>query len=476
MATKPKQTQSTLHILIAMAAIVLAWVGAAVGNDAVAVDQAPAAPAVKPAEPDAHTQAPVAPVPVPAAVAIPAGEAALGMLTEGNARFAAGKSTNPNTDAPRMAETAAKGQHPQATVISCSDSRVPVERVFDRGVGDIFVIRVAGNVVGTDEIGTAEYGAGHLETPLLVVLGHSKCGAVTAAVTNAAVHGSIPALIAHIAPAADAAKKAHPDLAEKELVAETIKGNVFQTIEELLAKSSEVRERIASGKLTVVGAVYDVADGKVAWLGAHPRQAELLAAAPAEPAHEAKPAEHPAPVAIATVHEAKPAEHPAPVAVATVHEAKPAEHSAPVAVATVHEAKPAETNAPAAEHAAETSKSASPESYKAVAVAKVAASTGLGTGWIVLIVSIAVVGIGGFIYLANGKEGFAMFKNMKLGTKIAVGFVSLIGIALVLGGLAVFSMSSVKTTATELSLEKVPQVQLATNVERTSLQTMYATR
>ncbi|MBI5865537.1 MAG: hypothetical protein HZB38_13725 [Planctomycetes bacterium] len=101
-------------------------------------------------------------------------------LTDGNQRFSTGAATNPRCDEARRAETAEKGQNPFATVLTCSDSRVCAERIFDQGVGDVFTIRVAGNVSDTDEIGTIEYGVGHLHTPLLVVMGHSSCGAVGA--------------------------------------------------------------------------------------------------------------------------------------------------------------------------------------------------------------------------------------------------------------------------------------------------------
>lgn len=117
---------------------------------------------------------------------------ALKAMREGNARFVAGKPTHPHTGMDRVADTGANGQKPIVTILGCSDSRVALERIFDLGVGDAFVVRVAGNVSDTDEIGSAEYGAGHLNTPLMVVLGHTKCGAVTAVATGAQVHGSIP--------------------------------------------------------------------------------------------------------------------------------------------------------------------------------------------------------------------------------------------------------------------------------------------
>ncbi len=204
---------------------------------------------------------------------------ALASLKEGNARFAAGKSVHPHTDAARLNETSAKGQHPIATILGCSDSREPPERLFDCGVGDIFIVRVAGNVCATDEAGSIEYGVGHLDTPLLVVLGHTSCGAVTAVVTDAKVGGNIAPLVSPIKPGVERTRKAYPSLSGKELIAEAIKANVWQSIEDLVSRSAEVREKIKDGKLKVVGAVYDIATGQVQWLGAHPEEAKLLVAA-----------------------------------------------------------------------------------------------------------------------------------------------------------------------------------------------------
>ena len=105
---------------------------------------------------------------------------AMKRLKEGNERFLNGKTSRPHVTKEWLLETYNHGQHPFATVIACSDSRVPVEELFDQGVGDIFTIRVAGNVIHTDETGSTEYGAAHLGTPLVLVMGHTKCGAVTA--------------------------------------------------------------------------------------------------------------------------------------------------------------------------------------------------------------------------------------------------------------------------------------------------------
>ena len=209
-------------------------------------------------------------------------DAAMMLLKEGNVRFAAGKSQHPNLDAERRNSTVTQGQEPFATILACSDSRDPVELIFDRGVGDLFVVRVAGNVAGPSELASIEYGVGHLHTSLLVVMGHSKCGAVTAAVKDAEVHGHIPALIQRIKPAAERAKQ--ETSSPEELIPAAIRANVWQTITDTLKQSSAVRELVVAGKLQILGAVYDLETGKVTWLGMHPGQEELLTQSkPVEP-------------------------------------------------------------------------------------------------------------------------------------------------------------------------------------------------
>jgi methyl-accepting chemotaxis protein/carbonic anhydrase len=216
----------------------------------------------------------------------PTADQASQMLKDGNQRFASHQMKFPDESRERMQEVVA-GQKPYATVLTCSDSRVPPEMLFDAGLGDLFVIRVAGNVADIDEIGTVEYGVGHLETPLLVVLGHTGCGAVTAVATGAEVHGSIPLLVNNIGPAVETARKKDPTLKGKDLVPSAIRENIWQAINDIFSNSEEVRERVASGKLRVVGALYHLEDGTVEWLGPHPRQ-DFLLAAEEKSSHEAK--------------------------------------------------------------------------------------------------------------------------------------------------------------------------------------------
>jgi methyl-accepting chemotaxis protein/carbonic anhydrase len=202
---------------------------------------------------------------------------AIEKLKQGNDRFVAEKNAHPNLTMGRRESTAQNGQQPFATILGCSDSRAPVEAIFDQGVGDLFIIRVAGNVSDTDEIGSIEYGAGHLGTPVIVVLGHTQCGAVTAVVTGAEVHGSIPRLVDNIGPAAEAARLKHPELNGNDLVPAAVQENVWQSIDDLFKASEEIRGLVSEGKVKVVGAIYELHSGKVQWIGEHPGQSRLLA-------------------------------------------------------------------------------------------------------------------------------------------------------------------------------------------------------
>jgi carbonic anhydrase len=199
-------------------------------------------------------------------------DAALTMLKEGNARFAAGKPQHPRQDKERRAATATKGQQPFATILSCSDSRAPVELIFDQGVGDLFIVRVAGNVAGVDETASVEYAVEHLKTPVLLVLGHTKCGAVTAVVQGAHLTGSLPSLASRIRPAVNKTKTAHKDLKGDPLLAAAIKANVYQAMADLSSKSKIVKDLVKAGKVQVVGAIYDLESGQVEWLGPPPQK------------------------------------------------------------------------------------------------------------------------------------------------------------------------------------------------------------
>jgi len=200
---------------------------------------------------------------------------AMRVLKAGNARYVEGTLQHPHQDRARRALTAAQGQHPLAAVLTCADSRVPAEIIFDQGIGDIFVIRVAGNVAATDEIGSMEYAVDHLAVPLAIVLGHSQCGAVSAVVDNAKLPPNIASLAAPIKPAVDKARGANPEAARDVLLKAAITDNVWQAIEDMLRQSPIIREKARDQQVQVVGALYDLDSGQVQWLGPHPDQAKL---------------------------------------------------------------------------------------------------------------------------------------------------------------------------------------------------------
>lgn len=190
---------------------------------------------------------------------------ALDRLKEGNERFVAGLARFPTLQKEVLAELA-KGQQPYATILGCSDSRVPPELVFDAGFGELFVIRVAGNVLGPSILGTLQYAAAHLKTPLFVVLGHEGCGAVKAAISakfEGARHNSrIEVLLENILPALDGLDDNQPLDA---LVSKGVEANVRHTIRELM-ETPEVKANLPGSNIILVGAVYDLESGLVRFL------------------------------------------------------------------------------------------------------------------------------------------------------------------------------------------------------------------
>lgn len=215
-------------------------------------------------------------------------------LKEGNARFRDGKSLGSHRDMERVALAAKsdQGLYAKATVLSCSDSRVPVELIFDAGVMDLFVIRVAGNVADTDEIGSIEYGLAHVNTPVLVVLGHTGCGAVKAVTQAVQGHGhplerNIPPLVENITPAVERAIHDHSGADESEIVGLAVEENVWQSVHDLFLNSAAVRELVEKEKVKVVGAVYELATGEVHWLD-EAKPAKILAEVKKDPKRSKK--------------------------------------------------------------------------------------------------------------------------------------------------------------------------------------------
>ena len=198
------------------------------------------------------------PLPVEAPVQNP--QEALDRLLAGNQRYAASQSLPLNESTQRRGEVA-QGQHPFATIFSCVDSRVPPEMVFDRGLGDLFVIRTAGHVIDQAVLGSLEFGVAELKIPLLLVLGHAKCGAVNATLEAIEHHAEAPAsigyLVAGITPAIELAAEQPGDRLDN-----CIRANVTLTVERL-HESPILAEAVAQGQLLIVGAHYNLDAGTV---------------------------------------------------------------------------------------------------------------------------------------------------------------------------------------------------------------------
>jgi carbonic anhydrase len=193
-------------------------------------------------------------------------DAALEILKEGNARFVAGESID--RDLIDQQRDTAGGQFPFAVVLSCLDSRSAPEVVFDQGVGDIFVGRVAGNVVDTNLLGSFEFATAAAGSKLIVVMGHTACGAVMGACDGVEV-GNLTALLDEIEPAIDAVQTpvgADRSSANTEFVNQVIETNVRMQVNELLRRSDVIRDLVEQGQVKVVGAVHDLATGEVRFL------------------------------------------------------------------------------------------------------------------------------------------------------------------------------------------------------------------
>ncbi len=187
--------------------------------------------------------------------------AALKRLMDGNARYVAGTSECNDYSAGRAARE--QVQHPIVAILSCSDSRVAPELVFDQGPGDVFVVRVAGNFVNDDGLASLEYAVEILNVPLILVLGHTNCGAISAAVKVVQEHvelpGHLPELIKSIEPAVISAHAQHPS----DLVAATIDENVRLNVKRLIDDAPIMSEALAAKKIAVSGGVYELATGEV---------------------------------------------------------------------------------------------------------------------------------------------------------------------------------------------------------------------
>ena len=195
----------------------------------------------------------------------PSADRALARLIEGNERFLRGEARSSAFRRETLADLA-KAQHPYATVLGCSDSRVPPEWIFDTGLGELFVIRVAGNILSPEIAGTLQYAGSYLETPLFVILGHEGCGAITAALATKhegeQFRSRVQLLLASIVPGLP---DFDPTLSPEEQVSRAVESNVRWTVRQIL-DSPEGQARAAEGRMKIVGAVYEIETGRVRFL------------------------------------------------------------------------------------------------------------------------------------------------------------------------------------------------------------------
>ena len=185
---------------------------------------------------------------------------ALEILQEGNERFMNNLKANRNL-LQQVNETS-EGQFPFAVILSCIDSRAPVELIFDQGLGDVFSVRIAGNVINDDILGSMEFACKVAGSKLVVVLGHSSCGAVKGACASVEL-GNLTGLLHKINPAIEAVKQSEPTLADTEFVQKVAEKNVQLSMENLIGKSPVLKELIDSGEIGLVGGMYSVETGEV---------------------------------------------------------------------------------------------------------------------------------------------------------------------------------------------------------------------
>lgn len=200
------------------------------------------------------------------------------MLAAGNERFARNLVLRPHADAEHRRQLG-HGEAPWAAVVGCSDSRVTPEIVFDQGMGDLFVVRNEGNLIKHEtEVGSLEYAVKELGTRLIVILGHEKCEAVTAAVHGVAKDdsSSLDELAADLKPAVDEARDKVGGLQGDPLVQAAVERNVLFQMKQLLQASPLIAQLVEEGKVMVVGGVYDLENSRVNWLGEHPSEKAVI--------------------------------------------------------------------------------------------------------------------------------------------------------------------------------------------------------
>ncbi|TAF05516.1 MAG: carbonic anhydrase [Nostocales cyanobacterium] len=183
-------------------------------------------------------------------------------LVEGNRRFSNQNRQYPNQSKRRL-QSVAKTQYPYAAILGCADSRVPPEIIFDQGLGDLFVVRVAGNIASNEAIGSLEYATTALGTQIIVVLGHERCGAVAAAMKNEPVPGNIGTVVDGIKPTLNQNQQRTSETNDDE---NAVIRNIQFQIEKLQNNSAVLTKLISNGRLRIVGAFYDLDNGKIQFL------------------------------------------------------------------------------------------------------------------------------------------------------------------------------------------------------------------
>lgn len=198
--------------------------------------------------------------PAPAQEKAPTAEDALQRLKQGNARFVADKLDQKKDLGAKRRGDLAKGQRPFAIILACADSRVAPELVFDQGLGDLFVLRVAGNVTDPAILGSIEYGVEVLKAPLIVVVGHDKCGAVEAAIGGGELQGNLAKLIKEVQPGKDLPKDKEAALAAG------VKNNALEQAARLTQQSTVIKDFASSKRIQIAAGVYSLKNGTVEWL------------------------------------------------------------------------------------------------------------------------------------------------------------------------------------------------------------------
>ena len=202
----------------------------------------------------------------------PTSKEAFQRLVEGNERFIEGDSNFSRQDTLDRREQLASGQAPFAVILGCSDSRVPAELVFDQGLGDLFVIRIAGNVIAPSQIGSIEFAVERFGTPLVIVLGHTSCGAISAtveALMNPTVQTqclNIGSIVKRIAPSVQELLNSGANLNKDQLISSACKANIRSSVNQLQHSSEFIEEMVEAGKLAIVDAEYDLETGRVNFL------------------------------------------------------------------------------------------------------------------------------------------------------------------------------------------------------------------